>query len=197
LCEVISVLSQTSMESLRTQDRRNINRLLSLLNSPSKGRRLASFVASVAMAVPFDEASDYFTRSVNRKLKELRFFPQLRCSCDRRTVKWLSAADSRIERQYDMAVHAILSLHERGLLERLRKCRNPPCPVWFYAWNLKNKFHGSVRCKNRVEYLTLTEAQLEKRKREARLRMREQRRNAKERERRELELSRKREARGR
>ena len=112
-------------------------------------------------------------------------------------MEWLSAADSRIERQYDLDVHAVLSLHERGLLGRLRKCPSPECPVWFYAWNLKNKFHGSVRCKNRVEYLSLTEAQIEKRKQEARIRMREQRRNAKERERRELELSRKREGRGR
>jgi hypothetical protein len=234
---VILILNENCMKSLRTtSDQKTISKILSWLNArkveeartgdsnaeesllrSSLGGRIAPIIEWLN-----DVRSGLLNREpafriLNIRLANCRFFPQLSLRKGKSDVDWLVAQDSsgdrnqlsmEAKRRFDLAVQEILSLRDRDLLRRLRKCQgviaigdgrstgrkqHEPCPVWFYAAkNAKKRYHRD-KCRLAADYARMTKAEKEKKKKDAIKRMARQRKNAKARERKELELSRKRE----
>jgi hypothetical protein len=200
---------------VKTKDRENVQALLNILNAPRVEKavteeerealfrsalgRLAEIVVNALNLVGATDAiTDHFTdHIVNPMLAACRLYPQVGPARNgKRSFKWHSAraSDRVVEQQFDLIIGNILRLTEKEYLERVRKCPNPDCAVWYYAKNLKNQLH-KTKCANRVKYLSYSPAERAKKLKDAAKRVKESREVKKHLSQKHVEASRRKERR--
>jgi hypothetical protein len=80
-------------------------------------------------------------------------------------IRWLPDPKANEDQRFmTAAIQQVLSLAQRNLLSRVRRCAYEPCGRWFDGRNPKKDFHAE-ECRNKAHYADLTpETKEEKRK---------------------------------
>lgn len=112
-------------------------------------------------------------QETNKWLRHFLCYPQLEWSAQEGLRRrWI--AKGHDAPKYGDAVTDVLSLHERGLLRRFRRCAGPGCGMWFFTANMKRKTH-SGRCRHALSYSNLSPTKKRERRKYSARKMKERR----------------------